>query len=177
MTISVASRIKVSIVILFLLSVDFITKIYATKLLPLYTEGTLNLTHFSDELSFLLVRHYKSMEMLGSSHNLGLILMGFLALYFVFGAYNFPKTYQRYAFAVYLGGYGNILEIAYHDYATDFLYFEPLNKLVNNIYIFNFADVVITISIAIFVIGLTLEYIGKIIKYFKANKYIESSDQ
>lgn len=165
MTVSKRSRIVVAILFLSLLSIDFISKILATAHLPLYTEGSkIVLTPFTDSISFLLVHHYKSMSIYGLSHNLGLIFMGFLALYFLYGAFNFPKTYQRIAFAIYLGGYGNILEIAYRDYATDFLYFTPLNTLFGDrIFIFNFADMVITLSIAVFIFGLIYDFTAKFV--------------
>jgi len=176
MTFLTSSKLKVLVLIVSLLLLDLITKFYANNLLPLYTEGPLNLTYFSENISLLLVHHYKGMEAMGMSHSFVLFLMAILAAYLLFESLYSQKDYKRYSFAVYLGGYGNVVEIAYHDYATDFLHFQPLNELLGGrIYIFNIADIIIPVSLIILFSGLLYDLSTKIFNYCKSKKVVESS--
>lgn len=158
-------NIKIFVLAFLLLLIDLISKFQANVYLKeFFYIDTLHLLQLNENLSLSLVHHYRGINLFGGDNNVGILLVILLMTYLFFYAFVYKKITKqnesitsKLSFAFIAAGMGNIIEIVYHGYATDFLYFRPLNELLNSVGIFNIADIFLFIGGFLFILHLIIE--------------------
>ena len=150
--------------ILFLMSIDFVTKILAASFLNLNPQNNLVFVKpFISDFYFALAHNYNSNEDFKNPFKLPDTIryiafsLSIAISFFILIKKPLSKI-LKYGIILYISGLSNLIEFLIRGYATDFLMPNPLMFSNNIILIFNIADVFIFFGTVLVFIGLAHEY-------------------
>jgi len=170
---------------LILLVIDLFSKHQANyHLKSLLFEQEIHLLPLSDSLGLSLAHNYERITILGLGQNLSvamIILLMFFLVFVIYGRSQYQKMlpskhlfFAKLSIVFLFAGLGNLLEILHHGYATDFIYFLPLNSINERFNIFNTADLFLFTSVFLLLINLLiwflLELKTEVIEIIKTRK-------
>lgn len=156
---------SISIAIISLMAIDFLTKTIATFCLNLNPENHIIFVKpFLPDLFFALAHNYNSSQDFKNPWGLSPIV---LDIFFILTVLSFIwilvqkplSNILKIGIIFYLSGFSNLIEFSLRGYATDFLMPNPSLFSNNIILVFNVADIFIVLGTLMFFIGVVHEQI------------------